>query len=136
MGKTITSPVDRFPGRVTLPDYLTMPQVMEWERAILEARALRQQAIDDKALIVTVAELDGKYVTAICSIIEKWELDNYPERVTLENFPGSPRYESGLLIAWLIREIGKIYSEETDIPNASRAKPTRSRKAPPTNQTS
>ena len=103
---SIKSPVAEFPGKVTLHEFLTMPQVLLYERAIGEVRVLLKAKASQ-------TEIDAVVLATICSVVLAWEIvgDFWPEGViSLDTFPGSPRVPSGLFIAWLIEEIGKIYS--------------------------
>ena len=111
MSKVITSPIKRWAGSVTLSDPLTLPQVELFE-AGLEIPA---SVSEDGRVYFTV--LDKPQLPAILACVEKWELANLPDPVTLETFPMSPRKASHELIAWLFGEIRKIYLGELDIPN-------------------
>ena len=62
---------------------------------------------------------DERLLPAVLACVEKWELDKFPESVTLETFPASPRAESHGLVAWLFNEIFTVYIGEKQIPNAS-----------------
>ena len=106
MSKIIKSPVVEFPGNVTLPNFLTMPQVLLYERSIGEVGVLLKNKESQ-------AEIDAIVMTTICSVVEAWEIvgDFWPEgAITPDNFPGSPRLPSGLFIAWLYEEIGELYN--------------------------
>ena len=106
MSKFIKSPVDRFPGEVTLPDFLTMPQVLLYERGIAESRVLIERES-------TPAEIDAAVLVPICAIVEEWNIrgDHWPEGViSPDTFPGSPRGDSGQLIGWLMAEIRELYN--------------------------
>ena len=56
------------------------------------------------------AKRDSVYLPFILRSVEKWELGNFPEAVTEESFPGTPRLESGQLFDWLVRCLDDIYS--------------------------
>ena len=62
--------------------------------------------------------MDKPQLAGILACVEKWELSNFPENVTIETFPFSPRKASHELIEWLFGEIRKVYLGELDIPNA------------------
>lgn len=99
--RTVESPVKEFPGKVTLPDYLSMPQVLAYERAIREASALEENA--------TQSDYDSLMVHAICECVQEWELEGFDE-IGPSNFPFSPRVASSKLIAWLFDELTGMYS--------------------------
>ena len=106
MSKTITSPVKEFPGTVKLPDRLTMPQALVFEQSIADAQSLGENA--------TQTKFDNVMLTAICQIVEKFELDGFGD-LSLETFPATPRKDSAELIAWIYGEILKLYNP--DVPN-------------------
>lgn len=105
MAKTITSPVEEFPGTVKLPDRLTLPQALAFEQSISGAQVLEG---------ATQTQYDEIMVGLICEVVEEWNLDNF-DQLSPETFPGSPRIESAELVAWIYGEILKIYNPE--IPN-------------------
>jgi len=129
MAKIIISPSKKWVGTVTLSDPLSMPQVLAFEDAIQDAQ---EQAIE-RGNTVTVKDKDGnekktanalsaRYMMGIlpgvCACVEKWELQGLPEKVTPDTFPGSPKIASAELLAWLIREITKLYEDAETVPNA------------------
>ena len=124
MSKIIESPVGVFPGFVTLPEFLTLPQVQQFERAMYEIRVLAarlkgdiENGIDPDQSIVD-SDFDAVTLPAVCSIIESWDLkyNGEPlEQPSPNSFPGSPRVAAGELLKWLIDEISDLYSPE--IPN-------------------
>ena len=101
----IKSPVDRWPGEVVLPDYLTLPQCAAWERAAQATRDCN-----------TKAEIHQALFPAILAIVSEWRLENFPAQVTLETFPGSPRKDSTALIDAMVEAIARLYSGE-EVPN-------------------
>jgi len=116
MGKTITSPVKKWPGSVTLFDPLTYPQLIQWQTAIERANEIKADiTFADAALMpsVTMALLPG-----ICACVEKWELEGLPASISPESLPATPRQSAGRLIIWLVGEIGKLADEADEIPNA------------------
>ena len=108
MSKTITSPVEEFPGTVKLPNRLTMPQALAFEQSISEGSALRD--LEE----VTQTQYDKIMVDVICEIIEEWNLDDL-EQLTPDIFPATPRVASAELVAWIYSEILQLYNP--DIPN-------------------
>jgi hypothetical protein len=111
MPKVITSPLPRYPGSVTLADPLTLAQVELFEVALQPL----PNVPEDARILLTV--IDKPRIPAILACVEKWELSNLPESVTIETFPMSPRKASHELIAWLFNEIYKVYMGELEIPN-------------------
>lgn len=117
MSKLVQSKIEQYQGSVTLADPLTISQAR-----IIEA-GMRPPEDDeyfvnskgDKVYYYTVD--DEKQIPAILACVEKWELENLPNPVTLDNFPASPRKATHQLIDWLFGEIKKIYIGELQIPN-------------------
>ncbi len=102
-GKTYT-------GSVRIFDRLTLSQVELIEAAIYDA----PEVVDGK---VKLTSLDKPRLPALLACVEKWELSNFPEDLSVENFPLSPRRETHNLIDSIFSEIAKIYNGELDIPN-------------------
>ncbi len=110
MPKVITSPLQRWAGEVTISDPLTLAQ------AHLIEDGLTQPEGEGGRIWFTV--IDEKQMPAILACVESWNLTNFPEKVTAENFPASPRGDSHKLIDWLFSEIRKVYFGEAEVPNA------------------
>lgn len=104
MSKVIESPVEKFPGSVTLSDPLNMSQTLGWEKAVRAAQALAEP--------VFLTDLNAVYLPTLLACIEAWNLTGVPSSPTLETFPFSPRLASAKLIDWLIGEITKVYAGE------------------------
>ena len=103
MAKTIISPVDEFSGSVKLPDRLTMPQALRFERSIAEAQALIEEGSASQT------EYDAIMVEVICDCVEEWNLDGL-EQISPDTFPATPRKASAELVAWLYGEISNLYN--------------------------
>ncbi len=114
MSKLITSPVDKFPGTVTLSDPLTFPQFLAVQDAVLGVQALRDEP-DGGAL--TQEKINFMYLPGLIGCVEEWRLENFPEAVTEETFPVTPGLASNELITWLLSEILALYSEAEEVPN-------------------
>ena len=95
-------------GSVTIADPLTLPQVEIIEDAI-------DIKPDGEKVYLTV--FDKKNLPAVFACVEKWDLENFPDPVTDNNFPMSPRGASHDLISWIWSEIIKIYIGEQEVPN-------------------
>ena len=109
MPKVITSPVDKWPGTVTISDPLTFPQVIAFQEALDEARALGGDASMHAA---NYALLPGVF-----KCVEAWELDGIPEHPTPDTLPGTPALASAELLGWLIEEISNLFTEANEVPN-------------------
>lgn len=102
MSKTIVSPVKEFPGTVKLPNRLTMPQALAFERCIERAQAVEQ---------ASQTEYDSIMLGPICECVEEWGLDGLGQ-LSPETFPATPRKASAELVAWLFGEIAKLYNPD------------------------
>jgi len=111
MSKTITSPIARWQGTVTLSEPLTLPQAEAIEQGLEPPKDIPA----DGLIFNTVN--DKRVMPAIFACVEKWELKDFPVEVNADNFPFSPRGESHKLIDWLFGEIFKIYTGESEVPN-------------------
>lgn len=107
MTKTISSPVERWPGEVILHDPLTLPMVAAWEEAVEDARPVRS--------------LSGKhlaYLSGVLACVKEWHIGGgFPEFPTVDNFPTKPWQDRHDFMLWLIGEVSTLYVEATTIPN-------------------
>ena len=108
----ITSKSKVFSGTVTIYDRLVLSQVELVENALLDIPEA------DKGGRVRFTSLDKPKLPALLACVEKWELSNFPETVTLETFPLTPRKEAHNLIEQIFEEIRLVYNGEVEIPNA------------------
>ena len=111
MSKVIESPVERFPGTVTLPDDLDYLQGVTYITAYRQARELGKTA--------TLVEFNHAMLPGICACVESVAIESWPEKLTPEKVeklkPGKAVAE---VMAWLFPEIAAIYARAEDIPNA------------------
>jgi|SRR3990167_2023427 len=96
-----TSDVPRWPGKIFTAAYLTFPRLVEWEKALDDAKQLKET----DGLFAFYAKL----LPAAIPLVEKWELSKLPEMVTYEIFPASPR-----LVAWLVECIADLYTKTNE----------------------
>jgi len=113
MPKVITSPVEQFPGPVTIADPMRIDQAQAVETAIRGIRALRDPEQPDKE--IAQSDMDALAIPAIEASIEKWNLKGVTNFV-----PASPRVPSAELVSWLLIEVLKVYNGTGDVddPNA------------------
>ena len=90
---------------------MTLPQAEAFETGL----SLPDGLSKDGQIFFTI--LDKPQLSSILLCVEKWELVNFPESVTADTFPFSPRKDSHELIAWLFGEIRKVYLGELEVPN-------------------
>ncbi len=117
MSKVIISPIERYKGSVTIADPLTIPQAQA-----VEAGMTKPEMDADGKVFLSV--IDGLQLPAIIACVEKWELENIPANISIDNFPASPRKDSHKLIDWIYSEIQKVYFGELEIPNESKPTPS------------
>lgn len=111
MSKTVKTESKRWAGTVVIADPLTIPQAQ-----LIEA-AMRPVEGDDAGKVY-LSQIDANQLPAVIACVEKWDVTNMPEGVTVETFPASPRKESHEFISWLFGEVLKVYFGELNIPNA------------------
>lgn len=111
MSKVLTSPVKRWPGTITVPDYLSYPQVMAFRRAVAEAENIK----NDKA---EVTAYNYALLPGLCACVNKWDIVGLPEQVTAEIFPCSPVGASVRLLTWVMGAVTDLLKEAEEIPNS------------------
>lgn len=107
--KIITSTSKRYPGTVVLYDPLTFPMVFAFENAI--------RSMSDAGEDITVARANYLLLPGLLACVAEWHLEDFPENVTPDTFPASPKAERDRLIAWLTSEVTNLFREAEDIPN-------------------
>ena len=112
--RIIESPVEYFKGTVQLSDPLTFPQVIAFQDTIRETMQLMNE---DGRENMTLAKLHYGLLPGILACVEKWELENMPEKPTIKNFPATPITAAGKLVDWLRKEILGLVIEAEAVPN-------------------
>lgn len=106
------SPVEKFPGHVILPEFLTLPQVRAFESAISSQRNIESSG-DDNVWVSVISEMR---LPAIFACISEWHLQGIPEKPDLENFPMTPIVPANELVTWLFTEVRNLWVGETEDP--------------------
>lgn len=133
MTKIIISEVEGFKGRVHFRQPLNLEQVFAIEDAKDNAIQIEPSAFltklnevtgnkDEQGEVIKAqwsSRADQFFIPALLKCIEKFEVENIPEGVTLDTFPLTPRLRSKNFVDFLWSELEKIYSGEVEIPNAS-----------------
>ena len=108
----IESPVKRFPGSVTLPDFPTYIQVLTFGKAYHQARARGDEISMGEYIYITLP--------GMLPMIETWSIAGIPEHPSITDIeqmkPGRAVAE---LLAWLWSECVKVYAREEELPNES-----------------
>ena len=109
----IESPVKKFTGSVTLPDFLNIGQVRAFEDAYFgdPNKVIRE----GERAFVSVS--DEKMLPVILDIVLEWNLEGQPEQPTLETVVMTPQNAGHELVSWIGGELFKLWRGETDIPN-------------------
>jgi hypothetical protein len=97
MSRTITSPVKRWPGTVTLADPLNAVQFIAWRNAM---KGAPDPAADYD--LYCLALLPG-----VCACVERWDLEGLGQ-LSPETFPYTPRSDADPLLGVLVRELRRI----------------------------
>lgn len=107
MTKTISSPVERWPGEVVLRAPLTLPLVGEVEEALVEVNKKKANTARFSA-----------FLPAILACVAEWHLGGgFPERPTLDNFPTAPAKDRNALLDWLTDAVLELWNEAQEVPN-------------------
>ena len=102
----IDSTVLRWRGYVVLPSYMTFPQLVEWES--ISKRLSEMGMTPDLSLLQTTV------LPMICGVVKEWHIEELPENMTPELFPGSAE-----LLQWLLTSILKLFESTNMIdPNS------------------
>jgi len=109
MSKVITSPSTKWPGSVTIADNPNWDQIDAMEATFGNLTGEGER--------VFYSVIDRNQIPAIVAWVEKWELENFPNPVTAENFPRLPRTESHKLIEAIYTEMRNLYFGQAEIPN-------------------
>lgn len=118
MSRVVDSPFTRWPGSVTLCDYLTLPQIIAWRNAWRHAETFthsngESQVIDDPL------EYRRALLPGALGCFESFALTGLPQKLTPDNFPGAPGLEAGELANWLFRIVACEIAGEESIPKNS-----------------
>ena len=110
MSKVIESPVKRFPGTITIPDYLTHPQAIAYWRSVTAASDLPRDTS-------TLVDMNYALLPGLCACVEKWDIQGLPMPISPETFPATPARPCRQLIQWAFGELRQVIEAADDIPN-------------------
>lgn len=111
MSKIIQSNIKHFTGTVTIPERFTLPQCNEIDKAFGNPND------SERGERVWKSVLDMQVLPALLTCVEKWDIENFPENLSSNNFPATPRKESHDFIMFVWDEVKKIYYGERILPN-------------------
>ena len=133
MTKIVESSVEGFKGKVHFASPLNLDQVFAIEDAKDNAIQIEPSAFltklnefqgvkDDNGEVVKAqwsSKADKFFIPALLLCVEKFEVENIPEKPTLETFPLTPRAKSQKFIDFLWSQLESVYAGEVEVPNAS-----------------
>lgn len=104
----IKSEIKGFEGTVYLPEFLTLPQVNAFSKALAQVSATPD---------IKVWERDEIMMPAVFACIERMEIHKQPEHPTLATFRFTPAPRANELISLLIVSVSNMVMGEQEIPN-------------------
>lgn len=107
MARVIQSPSKKYSGSITLPEFLTFPQLDAAETAFDEAHELGE---------VRFTKWRRAILPGLLACVERWDLENFPQPVTVENFPATPRVEVGEIINAVLGVVSALVSGAEVVP--------------------
>jgi hypothetical protein len=102
MSKVIQSPVARYPGSVTLPDYYLFDRLIAWEDAY------------DQAAAAEGVRKANEIAKAVLPMVDEWHITGIDEHPT--QLPATPKVAVIELLTWLLGEITQVIRGEDDSP--------------------
>lgn len=93
-----TSPMAQWPGTIHTADYMTYPELIEWDAALTAAKPYTE---GEEASVVKFYEC---LLPLAIRLVARWAIAGLPEAMSLATFPGSP-----MLAAWLIDCISDLF---------------------------
>lgn len=103
--RLITSPVKEFPGTIEMPDFLTLPQVVEYSNVSNEANGKGNW---EKQMLLLPVQVK---LTGV------WHISGLTDHPDVSVFPFTPAQPSASLLLWLHGEIVNMIMGENTIPN-------------------
>ena len=101
MGKIITSPVEKFPGTVTLYDPVPFPAYVTWQKALRKSKEINNSGDAEAQMLM----FEG-----VAAMVEKCDLVGFDTSAPTAN----PLNDTLKLLAWLVTEIGNVLNAVDD----------------------
>ena len=95
------SPVARWQGYIMVRSYLNFPTLARWEKVV--------GSLGDGANPSLSAMVEN-ILPFVCEFVDEWHMDSLPEKMTVEDLPGSPE-----LLNWLVNVINEVFEHTTTI---------------------
>ena len=61
---------------------------------------------------------DERMLPLLIDLVQEWHLEGVPDEPTIETIPMTPAKAGHELVSWLSGELFKLYTGETEVPNA------------------
>lgn len=107
--KRIDSTVKAFPGHVVLHDPIPLVKIA----------AFRAATRDVEWAKLVEPEVQAEILPVLLPMVAEWHIENFPENVTTDTFPGTPAVEASELVIHLVNAvIGVMRGEKAEPPNA------------------
>ena len=97
----------KWKGEVIFHSPLSIQQEADWEYAL--ARMTKAQKAGGGISATTIALLPG-----ITACVAEWKLKDFPDDLTVDNFPKGNKKDRMELLTWLMEQITEIYKEDED----------------------
>lgn len=111
MSTVIESTIKKFEGKIYLPEYLTLPQVLKFMRAQDDLAAALVKNPGMK-----VWDSYEILCPAIFACIERLDIVRQPTNPTLDTFRFSPAEHGGKFLELLINEVTALAMVENEVP--------------------
>jgi len=115
MSRTININLSAWRGTVEIFDRLHLSQVELVEEALLDEGEQVKNIPESGRIRFT--QLDKPKLPALLACVEKWNLSDFPDSVTVDTFPMTPRKAAHELIETIFDEIRKVFNGELQVPN-------------------
>ena len=109
MTKTATIDIPRWEGTVEFLDPIPLPLVLDIDDALEVLNVARQ---DGEPVRISGAALVRGMLRPCLACAVRWSAKDMPEKITFDDFPGSPKGDSMRLALWVVGEVMAIYNGE------------------------
>lgn len=110
----IESPVDIWPGTITLKENLYLPQTVAVIEAVEETGFLNKE--EGEPFFVKLSD-HLTMLPAILDCIDEWNIEGYPRPTSEKDFLGRPLAKATTLATWLFNEVFNYILDVDSVPN-------------------